>query len=182
MWGSRGWRFKCGQRVCGGFKEGKADPSRDTEDWGVFGVYMFYLFLVANFQIILYLQKSCRDSTEVPYTLPPASPSASISHNDGAVVKSRKLTVTIPVTTFQTSFRFYQFSTNAPALFKVHSRTQTVLDVSPAPPSVWDIPSVCPWVLWPWPSWWALVDYFVKRSSIRGCLAASHDQGKAVHW
>ena len=34
------------------------------------------------------------------------------------MVKSRKLTVTIPVTTLQTVFRFYQFSTNAPVLFQ----------------------------------------------------------------
>lgn len=89
----------------------------------------------------------CRDSIEVPYTLHPASPNVSISHHDGAMVKSRKLTVTIPVTTLQTYSDFTSFPPMLLFCSKVHSGTHIVLDVvSPSPPPVWDIPSVYPCV------------------------------------
>lgn len=42
---------------------------------------------------MLYAQKSCNNSTELPYTLHPASPNINILHNHHAIINTKNLTL-----------------------------------------------------------------------------------------
>ena len=75
-------------------KENKILPeTQRTENSLRYIPVLFVSFLIVYFEIMLYLQKACKDSTELPYTLHPASPNVNVLCNDGTMVKSKKLTL-----------------------------------------------------------------------------------------
>lgn len=55
-------------------------------------VFYFLPFYSSNFEIILALQKSCKEFQEFPYSLPLASPSINVLCNHGLIMRIKKQT------------------------------------------------------------------------------------------